>query len=230
MPIFYGGDSITPVIHLPPNVGSRSITANGTYYAVDSSLDGYSSVTVSVTGKFGALVDGSITTVTAEDLAGVTAIKNFAFWRQGNLTSLQIPDSVTTIGERACQHCTSLTNVTFGSGLTSIGYEAFASSGITSISIPNNVTTISSYAFGECSSLVSVIVGTGVTRIYTGAFRINHALASVVVMATTPPVIDNNVFYDTNNCPIFVPSGSVNTYKTASNWASYSSRIQAIPS
>jgi len=34
---------------------------------------------------------------------------------------------------------------------------------------------------------------------------------------------------NTNNCPIYVPSASVNAYKTATNWSTYASRIQAIP-
>jgi hypothetical protein len=35
-------------------------------------------------------------------------------------------------------------------------------------------------------------------------------------------------FYNTNNCPIYVPSASVETYKAATNWSSLESRIQAI--
>jgi hypothetical protein len=37
-----------------------------------------------------------------------------------------------------------------------------------------------------------------------------------------------SAFNDTNNCPIYVPSESVETYKAASNWSSYASRIQSI--
>jgi hypothetical protein len=35
-------------------------------------------------------------------------------------------------------------------------------------------------------------------------------------------------FDSTNNCPIYVPSGSVNTYKAADGWSNYASRIKAI--
>jgi hypothetical protein len=41
--------------------------------------------------------------------------------------------------------------------------------------------------------------------------------------------LGNNAFYNTNNCPIYVPSASVNAYKSASGWSTYASRIQAIP-
>jgi hypothetical protein len=55
-------------------------------------------------------------------------------------------------------------------------------------------------------------------------------LTSIIVNATTPPKLSNsNAFNNTNDCPIYVPSGSVNTYKSASGWSTYASRIQAIP-
>jgi hypothetical protein len=40
--------------------------------------------------------------------------------------------------------------------------------------------------------------------------------------------LGSSAFGSTNNCPIYVPSGSVSNYKSATNWSSYSSRIQAI--
>jgi len=43
-----------------------------------------------------------------------------------------------------------------------------------------------------------------------------------------PPTLGSSTFDDTNNCPIYVPSGSVNAYKSASGWSTYADRIQAI--
>jgi len=97
--------------------------------------------------------------------------------------------------------------VTIGNSVTTIKYSAFyGCSGLTSITIPNSVTTIGNYVFGSCSGLTSV-----------------------TIQATTPPTSGNNVFDDTNNCPIYVPSASVEAYKAATNWSTYASRIQAIP-
>ena len=59
------------------------------------------------------------------------------------------------------------------------------------------------------------------------AFGSCSGLTSITIEATTPPTIGTNAFYRTNDCPIYVPSGSVNDYKAV--WSSYSSRIQAIP-
>ena len=74
-----------------------------------------------------------------------------------DLTSVTIPDSVTSIGYRAFAGCQSLTSVTIGNGVTSIGRGAFEyCSGLTSVTIPDSVTSIGETAFGSCSGLTSV--------------------------------------------------------------------------
>ena len=89
--------------------------------------------------------------------------------------------------------------------------------------------------YNKCSdwiknNLTSITIGSGVTSIGGAAFYNCRSLSSVTVEATTPPTLGLNVFNNTNNCPIYVPSQSVNAYKTATNWKTWASRIQAIPS
>lgn len=92
------------------------------------------------------------------------------------------------------------------------------------------VTSIANYAFDGFSSLTSFEIPSGVTSIGRFAFRNCSGLTSVTCEATTPPtLLRNNAFENTNDCPIYVPSGSVEAYKTANNWSTYASRIQAIP-
>ena len=68
-------------------------------------------------------------------------------------------------------NCSSLTSVTIGSGVTSIGSFAFSDCGsLTSITIPESVTSISGYAFHNCSSLTSVTIGNSVTSMGQYAF------------------------------------------------------------
>ena len=70
---------------------------------------------------------------------------------------LVIPNSVTSIGERAFYNCSGLTSVTIPNSVTSIGSTAFAfCSGLTSVSIPNSVTSIGDDAFYFCTRLTSV--------------------------------------------------------------------------
>ena len=79
--------------------------------------------------------------------------------------------SVTSIGNRAFQWCSSLTSVKIPNSVTSIGDEAFTyCTSLTSIEIPNSVTSIGSDAFNMCSSLTSVVIPNSVTSIGNRAF------------------------------------------------------------
>ncbi len=91
----------------------------------------------------------------------VTSIRN-AFRSCRGLTSVTIPNSVTSIGDNAFYECSGLTSVTIPNCVTSIGSSAFEyCSGLTSVTIPNSVTSIGNYAFEACSGMTSVIVENG---------------------------------------------------------------------
>jgi len=62
------------------------------------------------------------------------------------------------------------------------------------------------------------------------AFNWCDNLTSITVNAITPPTLGTNVFNNTNECLIYVPAASVETYKSAIRWNTYSDRIRAIPS
>ena len=164
--------------------------------------------------------------------SGITSIGGSAFYHCTGLTSLTIPNSVTSIGISAFNDCTGLTSLTIGSGVASIGNQVFKGcTGLTSVTIPDSVTSIGGQAFYGCSRLTSVTIPDSVTSIEQNAFNYCTGLTSITVEATTPPTLANtNAFNNTNNCPIYVPAESVDTYKAASNWSSLASRIQAIPS
>ena len=85
-------------------------------------------------------------------------LNNYAFYNCGGLTSVTIPDSVTSIGNYAFRYCRSLTSVTIPNSVTSIGNYAFSyCRSLTSVTIPNSVTSIGNYAFYNCSGLTNVI-------------------------------------------------------------------------
>lgn len=148
------------------------------------------------------------------------------------LRSVALSSTVETIGESAFTDCRSLSSVTFVSGLTLIKRHAFnmCTSLSGNIVLPNTVTSIRDSAFYGCSSVSSFTLGTGVTYLGANVFRNCTGLNSVTVLATTPPSFGGSAnFTDTNDCPIYVPAASVDTYKAASGWSTYASRIQAIP-
>ena len=135
----------------------------------------------------------------------VTTIGERAFWGCNSLTSVTIPDSVTTIGEGAFFDCKSLTSVTIGNSVTTIGGKAFAGcKSLTSVTIPDSVTTIGNYAFYNCISLTSVYC-----------------------KAITPPSLDGTSVFGNNGSgrKIYVPAESVDAYKGATNWSQYASAI-----
>ena len=82
----------------------------------------------------------------------------------GSAEKVDIPEmidgkSVTSIGDRAFDDCTNLTNITIPDSVTSIGDDAFEGcTSLTSITIPNSVTEIGWYAFENCTSLTAINV------------------------------------------------------------------------
>ena len=156
----------------------------------------------------------SLTSVTIPD--SVTTIGKSAFWGCKSLTSVTIPDSVTTIGGYAFDYCTSLTSVTIGNSVTTIGWNAFSDcESLTSVTIGNSVTTIGVNAFSNCDSLTSVTIPDSVTEIGEGAFSYCDSLKAVYCKPTTPPTGSSGMFYGSTSVrKIYVPEGSVSAYKS----------------
>lgn len=104
------------------------------------------------------------------------------------------------------------------------GYKA-----ITSVIIPDNVTTINGQVFGGCTNITTINIGSGITSIGSKAFYYCTGLTALIFNSTTPPTLANtDALSNTNNCPIYVPASSVDTYKAASGWSTYASRIYGL--
>jgi len=109
----------------------------------------------------------------------VVAIGNLVFWaRATQLTSVTIPDSVTSIGNRAFSG-NQLTSITIPDSVTTIGDEAFNGNQLTNVTIPDSVTTIGRSVFTN-NQLASVTIPDSVTSIGDLAF-LNNQLTSVTI-------------------------------------------------
>ena len=149
----------------------------GIYYNVLSS----GNLTVEVTYK-GDYVDynddrykGTVVipeTVTYNgDTYQVIWIGEYAFYGCGNLSSVTMPESITTIGESAFSGCESLSFVSISENVTSIGYYAFSHcSSLSSITIPEATISIAEGSFWGCTSLTNIKIPQRVENIGKDSF------------------------------------------------------------
>lgn len=138
------------------------------------------------------------------------------------LTSVVIPNSVTSIGGRIFEGCIGLTSVTLPNSVPTIGIWAFEGcSSLTSINIPSSVKTIEELAFQNCGSLTSVIIPQSVTFIDSNAFE-GTALSTIVSLVEDPQqcklvykTFDDETY---DNATLYVPTGTKDKYKEAAPW------------
>ena len=126
----------------------------------------------------------------------------------GQITSLELPEGLTTIGCRAFAF-TAISDVRVPDSVTSIGNGAFSNCyGLTSVIIPNSVTSIGDVAFRDCTGLTSVIIGNGVTRIGDRTFSNCTGLSSVFI-GNSVTTIGGYAFYDCTSLTSVTISDSI---------------------
>lgn len=184
------------------------------------------------------------TNITLKD--GTFGIVDNAFSARSSLTSIYIPNSVTTIGENVFSYCSGLTSVIIPYSVTSIGSYAFLNcSGLKSVSIPNSVKSISNGTFMDCRVLTSIDIPNSVTSIGFESFKDCRALASVIIpnsvtsicesafgscknlsdvycYAELPPSTDVSFAdIELSQSTLHVPAASINLYRNAIEWEDF---------
>ena len=138
---------------------------------------------------------------------GITSIGDWAFGIDEyypsryqsctSLTSVTIPESVTSIGDGAFNQCLSLTDITIPNSVTFIGEYSFSEINITSITIPSSLTIISRGAFENCSKLESVTIQNSTSKISYDSYAFDNI---------------------SSTARLFVPSNLLADYQADSNW------------
>ena len=158
---------------------------------------------------------------------GISSIGDYAFAANQNnsIGGIDLPSTLTEIGDYAFCYTKNLSEIILPSDLSSIGKYAFCNSGLTKISIPEGITEVPERAFDECQRLLRVIIPANVTTIGMYAFRGCNALRAVQILN---PLC---IFYDYNST--LGPTSSVSVFgydhSTAKTYAQkYGYTFQAI--
>lgn len=128
----------------------------------------------------------------------VTSIGNYAFSHCSGLETLHFPNSLQSIGRNAFEFCTNLDNITLPDQLQSIGQYAFQGcSKLNKITLPDQLQSIEQYAFQNCSSLERLDIPAQVTSIGTRAFSGCTKLQECILPTNSQlEVIPNYAFYN----------------------------------
>lgn len=199
--------------------------------------------------KLASVADGTVTELTAEDLAGATKIGKYAFNYRESLLSITIPNGITEIGMHSFEYCRKLKTVTIPESVTSIGEHAFDyCENMTTVNIPNSVTTINICTFYYCKSLKTVIIPDSVTSFANQAFYgsglISIAIPNSVTFIgsyvfgqckslkridcskhTSIPTLQVDGLVNNSTLQIKVPANLIDEWKAATNWSNYASKI-----
>ena len=151
------------------------------------------------------------TNTLALDFSEITIDDNlFSFQsvtKRNKITSVVMPNGLTTLANGAFNGCTSLNNVGWSTALKSIGEGAFYNTGFTSITIPEGVTSIGMQAFAFCGSLGSITFPATLQTVGEDVIEKSPVLA-LYSRNPTPPVADGD----------FCTAEDPSAYNSAYNW------------
>lgn len=152
-----------------------------------------------------------------------------AFSGCSSLENITLPDSLTSIEQCAFANCTSLIDIKLKEGLTTIGIQSFyGCTSLSKIELPKSLTNIGSQAFQNCTSLGNITIPHNVSNWGKECFygctslkEVHYKRAVLPSLATSVRLIEDN-----NQCTLFVPTGSKESYEASSNWNNFSAIVE----
>ena len=197
------------------------VDAAGYYWAVDSaSCSGPVTIPATVDGYnvigIAGLAFAELPAITSMNLPeSIESIGIEAFYGCTGISNINIPNSVHTIGSAAFYNCSSLISITIPNGVTSIEYSTFSGcTNLTNITIPNSVTTIGKSAFSRCIALATVTIPNSVEGIWDGTFFGCTSLTKIDI-PNSVTIIGYRAFYGCTSLASITIPYSVTTIETS---------------
>lgn len=153
----------------------------------------------------------------------VESIGYYSFDGCTSLKTLEIPKSVTGIAGGAFNRCSSLKKVVVPESVKTMGTDVFAfCTALEEASLPSSLPYIAARLFKGCTALSVVTIGNAVENIDGDVFDGCNNLTTFNCMTATPPAC-GKAFDATmlENCTLYIPSGSLEAYKTADFWKEF---------
>ena len=213
-------------ICIPTSIGSGftiySYDADGSLHEVTKAGSGTEYVVLTTAGTLKTKLQNN--QVIKLIVSGPIGTTDFNYMKQlinkENLQSIDLEQTrINVFPASTFQNVKKLTVMRLPLNLTSIGAQAFSSSGIKFIEIPDNVTSVGGDAFAYCSSLTGVIIGKNVKTMDQGVFYGSGNIKNAYVKALTPPTLngESNYLFSGKNRIIHVYPSAVDAY-VAANW------------
>ena len=218
---FYGCSGITSIT-LPnslTSIGDRAFSGCSGINAVNVKIGDYSGISsnniihsyLPLSATWNYYINDELVTV-LNIPASVTSIGNYAFYNANGITSITLPSSLTSIGNQAFYNCSGKLNVNCNiPNASSYSSSPFLGSKFNEVVIGTNVISIGNYAFYNCSGLSSITLPNSLASIGNYAFSGCNPTA-FICKATIPPTLGNNNAFGGKK-KIYVPYGSINAYK-----------------
>ena len=197
-----------------------SLDADGSLHEVPKAGSGTEFVTLTKAGTLKSELKNS--QVIKLIVSGPINTTDLSYMKQlvskGNLQAIDLQQAqASSIPNNQFQNTSKLAAMCLPPTVTSIGSNAFSSSGLRMIEIPDKVTSLGEDAFAYCSGLNTVILGSGLKSLSKGAFY-DSRVKDVYVKALTPPSVSSYLF--SSNPTIHVYASALSRYQSSA-WAEF---------
>ena len=155
----------------------------------------------------------------------VKTIESKAFYSCTEVTFITMPNHITHIGDLAFAMCHFAT-INLPDSLQTIGYSAFHGCNLlTHVTFPDATVSIGSQMFSSCIHLSSVTFGSGCETIGVSPFDGLEPITDITCRSTTPPIIQGflNV---SSGVSLHVPCSTMSAYQSANGWGNFFTSIQ----